>query len=407
MPYKRICGLNGRSIPMGGDDVIVEPNIGQPQIQMLNVCGINSWESLECYIRRAREATTCEQLDVSRPARDSRFRVVMTEDLGFGDDSEHRLFEDNVVARDTILQIDYLHLRDSERVEFTNCIIVGALNISMSDKKLHEVFLDRCLVLGGIFIYGIESSKCSLIIGDTNCFALEVWNSRLKSIDLATCKIPSLRFEELTVDDISMIGNEIGYAKFYRVTAKSSRIDHEQFDLRRMGREAPELYKISTLPRGFFEFIPKISWADRNRESLFQSFAFLRKHTALESDRKSLNTVRLIESTQYQRSFLGSVTVRLIGALQKPFRILCAALSVFLLAALAYRFLPLQFAQGQTIIRIDFPTACYFSGITMMTIGYGDIVPLGIARYLAIIESVFGIASWSLYVVALVRKYID
>ena len=78
-----------------------------------------------------------------------------------------------------------------------------------------------------------------------------------------------------------------------------------------------------------------------------------------------------------------------------------------MLMALAYRFLPLQFAQGQKTMQLDFPTACYFSGVTMMTIGYGDIVPLGIARYLAIIESVLGITVWSVYVVALVRKYID
>ena len=134
------------------DDVVVEPKIGRPQIQMLEVCGINSWEALKWYVRHVREATMCEQLDVRRPARDGRFRVVMAEDLGFGDDSEHRLFEDSVVARDTILQIDYLHLRDSERVEFTNCIIVGDLNISMSDKKLRKVYLDRCLVLGGIVV---------------------------------------------------------------------------------------------------------------------------------------------------------------------------------------------------------------------------------------------------------------
>jgi len=405
MPYKHIWGLTKPSTPEG-DDVVVEPKIGRPQIQMFEVCGINSWEALKCYVRRVREATTCEQLDASRITQDGRFRVVMAEDLDFGDDSEHRLFVDTVVARDTILQIDYLHLRDSKRVEFTNCIIVGDLEISMHDKKLREVNLDRCLVLGGIVVYCIDSSDCSLSIGYTNCFELVVSKSQIKSIDLTTCKIPSLCLEELTVDNISMSCNEIDYARFCCVTAKSSRIDHKQFDLRKMERKAPQQYKTSNLPRGFFEFLP-MNLGDKHREAMFQSFAFLRKHTALESDRRSLNTVRLIESTQYQRSLFGSVIVRLLGALQKPYKLLCAALCVFVIAALAYRFLPLQFAQGQTIMRLDFPTACYFSGVTMMTIGYGDIVPLGIARYLAIIESVLGIAAWSLYVVALVRKYID
>ena len=43
----------------------------------------------------------------------------------------------------------------------------------------------------------------------------------------------------------------------------------------------------------------------------------------------------------------------------------------------------------------------------MMTVGYGDIVPLGFARYIAIIEAALGITVWSMYVIALVRKYID
>ena len=43
----------------------------------------------------------------------------------------------------------------------------------------------------------------------------------------------------------------------------------------------------------------------------------------------------------------------------------------------------------------------------MMTIGYGDIVPLGAARFLAILQSVLGITVWSMYVIALVRRYID
>jgi len=57
MPYKHIWGLTDPFIPES-DDVIVEPNIGRPKIQMLDVCGIDSWEALDRYVCLVRETTT-------------------------------------------------------------------------------------------------------------------------------------------------------------------------------------------------------------------------------------------------------------------------------------------------------------------------------------------------------------
>src|SRR5947207_2994455 len=41
---------------------------------------------------------------------------------------------------------------------------------------------------------------------------------------------------------------------------------------------------------------------------------------------------------------------------------------------------------------INLGTALYFSIITICTVGYGDLVPIGFARFLACSESMFGIA---------------
>jgi len=385
----------------------VAPKIGRLQLTMLQTCGINSLESLHCYLRRAGQEVAGEPPDVSQPASDCKFRVVTAEDLGFDNDSEHRLHEDNITVRDSILELSGLRLRNSETVEITNCIIIGDLNVSMSDKTLRKVYLDRCLVLGRILIYNVQSPDCKLEIGDSNCFALDVRSSEVKSLNILTCKVPALYLDNLIVGDLSIVGNQIAYARLCRVLTSTPRVDHEQFDLRQIAWKTPPRHDARHLPEGFFEIIRELSFGDEDREKLFQTLSFLRKHTALESDRRSLNTVRLIASSRSQRSFLGELTVRLLGAVQSPSRVLFAAAGIFLFMALIYRFLPLQFAQGQATIHLDFPTACYFSGVTMMTVGYGDIVPLGIARFLAVIESVLGITVWGVYVVALVRKYID
>lgn len=406
MSFKHIPGLT-IAPKTTTPETNVKPKIGRDQLQMLQACGVNSWSSLRSYIQLARQEDAGAQIDASNPSDNGRFRIVTAEDLGFQNGSENRLYEPEIVVRDVILDLSDLQIRDSRAVEFTNCVITGDLIISMSDSILCKVYLDRCLVLGRIVIHNVRSLDCSVVIESTNCFALEIWGSEVESIDISRCRLPGLYLKNVRTDRLSILATQIQYARLCRLSVQVSRIDHEQFDLGNMAKEKAKQYRVPHLPEGFFEIIHDVTFGDTAREELFQTLTVLRQHTALESDRRSLSIVRLIESTQYQRSLWRSLTVRLLGAVQSPSQVLCAAVCVFFGMALAYHLLPLQFAQGQTTRQLDFSTACYFSGVTMMTIGYGDIVPLGAARFLAILQSVLGITVWSMYVIALVRKYID
>jgi hypothetical protein len=56
---------------------------------------------------------------------------------------------------------------------------------------------------------------------------------------------------------------------------------------------------------------------------------------------------------------------------------------------------------------LPFPEAFYFSCITFTTIGYGDLAPLGITRFLAASEGLLGLAVASSFIVALVKRYIE
>jgi potassium channel LctB len=49
-------------------------------------------------------------------------------------------------------------------------------------------------------------------------------------------------------------------------------------------------------------------------------------------------------------------------------------------------------------------TSLYFSAVTLFSVGYGDIVPIGIGRYLAVIEALIG---YVLPVVFLARTVIE
>ena len=91
---------------------------------------------------------------------------------------------------------------------------------------------------------------------------------------------------------------------------------------------------------------------------------------------------------------------------------LYAALSTYLLAgvfwAIAYVALESQAPGslqmgGATMSSFDFPDAIYFSFVTLATLGYGDVLPVGsIARGLAIFEAIVG----QLYLAVMVARLV-
>ena len=66
---------------------------------------------------------------------------------------------------------------------------------------------------------------------------------------------------------------------------------------------------------------------------------------------------------------------------------LCAAIFIFLISPVIFFFL-----ERSSHPDLDFPTAMYWSGITALTIGYGDVVPVTTAgRALDLTNSVLGV----------------
>ena len=80
------------------------------------------------------------------------------------------------------------------------------------------------------------------------------------------------------------------------------------------------------------------------------------------------------------------------------------AMSIILLAAAAYSSGSLS--EAGTVLKPDFFKALYFSIVTFSTVGYGDIVPVGPSRCIAVTEALSSLFIMPLFVVALSRKYL-
>jgi|SRR5699024_2994551 len=62
---------------------------------------------------------------------------------------------------------------------------------------------------------------------------------------------------------------------------------------------------------------------------------------------------------------------------------------------------PSRYPEVSLIRQLVFST--YFSGVTLLTIGYGDITPIGIGRVIAIVQALFGYVLPTAFVLKLVQ----
>jgi hypothetical protein len=99
--------------------------------------------------------------------------------------------------------------------------------------------------------------------------------------------------------------------------------------------------------------------------------------------------------------------LNLVGPLMLPSLLLTyIVLLVFAFALIYYPHLPTGFTAAREAAGAGFDDALYFSGLSLTTVGYGDIVPrTGAMRFVAVFESAVGIISITLAITYLLTVY--
>jgi uncharacterized protein YjbI with pentapeptide repeats len=93
-----------------------------------------------------------------------------------------------------------------------------------------------------------------------------------------------------------------------------------------------------------------------------------------------------------------------------PLRVLLSVLVTFLALAIIQYILPFFFETGINCISADaseitrFLDTMYYSGITYLTVGYGDCSPTGVLKFVANLEAFIGVFMMSYFTVAFARK---
>ncbi|MDN3610788.1 ion channel [Vibrio ostreicida] len=96
---------------------------------------------------------------------------------------------------------------------------------------------------------------------------------------------------------------------------------------------------------------------------------------------------------------------------EDPMRVVLFSIFLILVCALAYFFLDTAGAHpiyedlsGWQFYLFEFLNSLYFSVVTFTTLGYGDISPIGFARFIAAFEAFLGSFTMALFVVVFVKK---
>ena len=103
-------------------------------------------------------------------------------------------------------------------------------------------------------------------------------------------------------------------------------------------------------------------------------------------------------------SILLTFSALLWGHGERPIRTFLTACVVILLAAGSYMLAGVS--KGGVFYYPDLLESIYLSVVTFTTLGYGDIVPVGISKVAALIEAFSGVFVMPLFLIGLARKYL-
>lgn len=338
------------------------------------------------------------------------FSIFRREDIRL--DNEQRLYDTKIDYRRVIFDVPEIKLRNSSEISFNDCIFLGKVSIGCNIEAVRNVYVDSCAFKGALII-NIDGSK-SITIESTNCPDLRVSTSTATELHISNSHLGLLTVEGSRVAKFHTFFNQIGYLEiagnvFDEVTFASSQL---QISKQPASHDKVLISKIETKFK-FLEFTPSLDFDklsyQNNRVARNDTFKFILEHSDVKLDRDAYAHVRYLETITSERTLLSSILYRASGALLKPSRIVLMMAVVMFIFAWIYSLPCLQFvAPGGAARRsLALAEAAYYSGVTFTTIGYGDIVPLDLARWLAITEGLLGMLLVSAFLVSLTRKYVE
>lgn len=343
---------------------------------------------------------------------DAEFQVVTAEDLEL--DNENRLYLPEFKIREVIIDCDEVRLQNSSNIIIRDCAFLGSLIIGNKTGRTLSLSLDTVVVGDRLSVCGNEFKVSPASLTDVRSPLLQLDNFQCEDLHLSGCAFASTQLKRLTCDVLSVTYNQLGTlevtdGKFKSVLFPPGQVDlpsllHRPKPWTWMRRSSAAFRPFSVPPRrSFDEETDEISRSEAVRRRA-ETLDFLQEHSEDRFSRRHAAELKYLRAHAESPGHLSTALITLTGALVKPMRVVGLAAATIVLFAFAYLYGELKY-NGNDVK--TFWEALYFSGLTFTTIGYGDITPIGFARFLAVLEGMLGIVLSSALVVSLVRRHIE
>lgn len=343
----------------------------------------------------------------SRKPQDSGLELLRSKDIGI--DTENRLYKNKIEFSKKIIDVPEIRIQNSSEVNLRDCIFCGNLYISQKENKSTRLFIDYCIVLGSVVIVGIDNKDDSIEITMLNCEIFCLNNITVNNVSLSHCHFFELRIYDSRISSFSTFQNRFDFIDIIDDTIAETSFGFEQVveqNLRSFKNERLIKKRKKQLNLFDFDYIEKSTTNHQNKSNR-DTLQFLIQKSNLKSYREKLCQVLYLENLSTQ-NVASKIFLALFGCFIKPLRIVLLGLLIYLLFVLIYTLPCMPFVKNTVQFHgLDFLESLYFSGITFTTIGYGDIAPIGVTRFIAVIEGFLGVLLISSFLVSLVRRFAD
>lgn len=298
----------------------------------------------------------------------------------------------------------------SNNLEIRNCVFFGDVEIHLEDGSCSPS-IHSSIFAGKLKFTLARAEGSNLEI--SNCFvgSVNIIDCSFRYVNIVDCIAREFIAQEVRCKNFTVENNffdQVSIANFEssEIIFPSGQIHCFDGVDTRCGNTILTLD--ASVPKRYLKHIAgKKSKSNTAAIAISETYEFLIKNTGLTSDTTTRAHLRYLHIMSRMTSCWSKSVVWALGGLLKPYRVALASIFTIVAFSSIYYFSFLGDLMVGNQVATDFMDCLYFSGIAFTTIGFGDIVPKGAARGLAVAEGLIGVILSSALVASFIRKYTE
>ena len=307
-----------------------------------------------------------------------------------------------------IVNLPSLTIRDALMVDCIDCIftcplfIIGSSIESNQQDPYTHIMFDNCIFEKEVKVLNITAAAHSLRIINSRFNALSILGCTYHYMDLSFCMVARFGMLNISLQSLLLFENHIILFSCQECDCSSTDIDINQFDLRYLyefgNKRSIKVIENTDNPKTI----------ENIHSAMYDTATFLRERSNVRKNREKHDYLKYIINYYSQRNNIVKALLATARNLADPLYIFAYWFLFYLIFAGLYTCPFMKFDFNNLICHgLSLANSLYFSAITCLTIGYGDITPLGLSKLAVSLQGFIGVATINLLIVSFVKKYID